>query len=97
MGSYDNQEMRLLPFATPRFPVAGTKPVYIDRCILPDIEALWALGIETVESCCGHGQTNGYIIVVPSAVVPMRALGYGPDPRKPDRNDLFGWPQDERV
>lgn len=80
MGSYDNQEMVAFPFATERFPVAGTKGVGIDRCILPEIRALWADGIETIASCCGHGVTTGSIIVAPEFEEAMLAKGYAPAP-----------------
>jgi hypothetical protein len=75
MGSYANAEVRMLPFATERWPEPGTKPVQIDRCILPLIELLWSLGIETVESCCGHGQLLGYVIVADRDIGRTRALG----------------------
>lgn len=91
-GSYANQETRALPFATVRFPVAGTKLVGIDRCVLPDIEALWAMGIETVESCCGHG-SQGYVAVVESAIPVMLEMGYQHDPRLVDRPEIFAWPR----
>src|SRR3990167_2157209 len=93
IGSYANQETRLLPFATPRWPTAGTKLVGIDRCCLADVEAMWARGIETVESCCGHGVTSGYVLVTPEHVDVRRAVGYRSDPLKSDRSDLFLWPK----
>jgi hypothetical protein len=33
----------------------------IDECIKPIVEALNTAGVETVASCCGHGNTNGNI------------------------------------
>lgn len=95
-GTYANQEPRLLPFATPRFPVAGTKPVYIDRCVLPDVEALWSAGIETIESCCGHGRTEGYIAVPVEHEQAMLALGYARDERT-KAPGCFLWPRDSGI
>jgi len=33
----------------------------IDRCIAPALKALWAAGIKTTGSCCGHGSGSGVI------------------------------------
>lgn len=33
----------------------------IDECIKPLIKALNDCGLETIASCCGHGDTNGII------------------------------------
>ena len=33
----------------------------IDKCIQPLVKALNDCGIETIASCCGHGNTNGNI------------------------------------
>ena len=93
MGSYANQEGRTLPFATERYPVVGTKMVGIDRCVLPDVEYLWSQGIETIESCCGHGQVAGYILVKSEAAGRMLAIGYENDDRQASRPGLFRWPR----
>jgi len=34
-------------------PGAGAH-VFVDRCILPAVELLWAIGVETTSNCCGH-------------------------------------------
>lgn len=36
--------------------------VEIDRCIAPIVKALNDAGIETAESCCGHGEVEGHIL-----------------------------------
>ena len=36
--------------------------IEVDRCIAPIVNALNGAGIETVESCCGHGETEGHIL-----------------------------------
>lgn len=38
-----------------------TKP--IDRCIAPIIQALNDAGIHTTSCCCGHGKTDGTILL----------------------------------
>ena len=35
----------------------------IDRCIADIVQALNAAGIYTANSCCGHGKTDGSIIL----------------------------------
>jgi|SRR3989304_9383533 len=37
--------------------------VYIDSCIAPIVKALQDANIITTSSCCGHGKTNGYIVL----------------------------------
>lgn len=36
------------------FPDTGRPTVAVDRCIAPQIEALWAAGVRTRACCCGH-------------------------------------------
>ena len=85
MGSYLAQASVI----TPQHRLAG-----IDICILPTIVALWSRGIETVESCCGHGVTKGYIAVVPANVAKMEALGFRHDNSACDPSFVFLWPKD---
>ena len=35
----------------------------IDECIRPIVRALNDCGMETIASCCGHGKTNGNIVL----------------------------------
>ncbi len=35
----------------------------IDECIKPLVKALNECGMETMASCCGHGNTNGNIVL----------------------------------
>lgn len=74
MGSYGAQVSVLTPQG---------KMVGIDICVLPEVFSLWKRGIETVESCCGHGKAHGYIAVIPVHEVAMVALGYERDPAAP--------------
>lgn len=48
----------------------------IDACLVPEIVSLWAEGIRTLESCCGHGRISGYIAVPDEHIEQMRGLGY---------------------
>lgn len=51
----------------------------IDRCVLPELQRLWAQGIRTVCSCCGHGDASrAYIRVDGRDAEKMLALGYEP-------------------
>ena len=44
----------------PRPYITGaTKAVCVDACIATQILELWACGIETAGSCCGHNRTIG--------------------------------------
>lgn len=49
----------------------------IDRCILPELEELWDNGIETMCSCCGHGEPEmAWIVVGDKYYQHMIDLGY---------------------
>lgn len=84
MGSYANQEQVQLPWS-------WTDPdwVGIDRCILDEIEGLWRIGVMTIESCCGHNVTPGYIAVRAADIPLMHGLGYKIDPALTDRPEIF--------
>lgn len=86
MGSYSNQDALTPPW--------GGRVVGIDRCIRPEIERLWALGVRTVESCCGHQVTTGYIIARPEFDSLMEDSGYRRDPCAPH---AFIWPRGEHT
>ena len=50
-----------------------------DWCVVPELMALWAKGIRTVCSCCGHGEDeNAYIRVRAEDADSMLAMGYEP-------------------
>lgn len=66
----------------------------IDRCVLPDVRDLWAGGIRTIESCCGHNRTAGYVAVRYEDMAAMLARGWKRDPRTEALN-IFLWPKDE--
>lgn len=83
MGSYANQETVITPWG---------RRVGIDRCILPDLRALWAAGVRTIESCCGHGLARGYIAVPPEHERAMIARGFTIDERTASKG-CFLWPR----
>ena len=51
------------PFST------TSKTVCIDACIIEAIKALWAAGIETMNSCCTHGDGQPEIILRDHATI----------------------------
>jgi len=54
----------------------------IDNCVLPELKILWSQGIKTIESCCGHNKSNGYIAVADESIQQMQTLGYVEETRK---------------
>lgn len=48
----------------------------IDTCLANEIASLWALGIKTANSCCGHKKGGGWILVYEESIQAMRDLGY---------------------
>ena len=76
-GSYENQ-VSMNPPAS--LELRG--PISIDLCLASEIAGLWARGIRTVSSCCGHGRLRSYIGVSSwDSTVAMVALGYERDDR----------------
>ena len=55
--------------------------IYIERCILSEMQWLWKQGIKTLCSCCGHGLAyNAFITVDKACKDRMEALGYESPP-----------------
>ena len=51
--------------------------ITVDRCCIPDLQALWAAGARTVCCCCGHGDPDAAMIVVlPEDADKVRKMGY---------------------
>lgn len=67
IGSYKNQTILFSPQG---------KLVGIDRCVSNKIKKLWDSGIITIESCCGHNKTEGYIAVENKSIEKMKELGF---------------------
>lgn len=38
----------------------GPAEICIDACIADEVLALWRAGVWTINSCCGHGRTDGH-------------------------------------
>ena len=56
-------------------PPWGTAPVWMDKEVVPLVDALNAMkGIVTVESCCGHGKDPFYIWFYAESVDTVRPL-----------------------
>lgn len=77
-GEYKNQVVMESPFVC--YNVLGNKKsnrVCIDSCIASIITYLWYNGIETISSCCGHGNDNlAHVIVADSSVEKIKKLGF---------------------
>lgn len=78
-GSYRNQVAMIPPKG---LGIGG--PVGVDLCLASEIAGLWARGVRTVASCCGHGRITGYIAVDTAGAVDMEGFGYQRDDRNPD-------------
>lgn len=54
----------------------------IDACLVPIIKALNEGGVETTQSCCGHGKENGVIALADGRILeilpPSEGSTYGP-------------------
>ncbi|MCK5022768.1 MAG: hypothetical protein KAS04_01210 [Candidatus Aenigmarchaeota archaeon] len=50
--------------------------ICIDTCLATLIGYLWHNGIETINSCCGHGKLQATVIVTNDSVEKMKKLGY---------------------
>ncbi len=59
-GSYGNVADMKCPTAT-----RHDGWVSIDSCIASEIAWLWANGVATVNSCCGHGKYYSWVMVTP--------------------------------
>ena len=44
-------------------PERERRTVCIDECIVPQIKALWAAGIQTLGCCCGHDKRDPDVIL----------------------------------
>lgn len=52
----------------------GRECFLLDVCIIPVVEAIWALGIKTRGCCCGHGIRFG-AVTVETALAPAAVDG----------------------
>lgn len=66
-------------------PEYGMVGITADKCIVDDLKAIWAEGVRTVCSCCGHGDEGAaFVCVVDEDADKMRELGYREIPRRYD-------------
>ena len=87
-GTYSCAYNIMLPYLVRGEP----KTVAIDKCLLPEIVALWEQGIKTTGCCCGHGNTELAFIGVREEHIPkMKKLGYivFHNPCRPGDEDSF--------
>ena len=41
----------------------ASRMVWVDRCAVPVVKALWGAGVGTLGCCCGHGESSPSIIL----------------------------------
>mgnify|MGYP000066900584 CR=1 FL=1 len=58
------------------YPLGRDRLIYVDRCMIPELQSLWNRGIKTGGCCCGHGEDDGFIQVSQECVEAMLELGY---------------------
>ena len=59
--------------------------ISLDKCIADTVRAVWAAGVRTVCSCCGHGNKGAaFVCVVEDDADKMRDMGYREIPRRYD-------------
>lgn len=74
-------------------------PISVDMCIAEEVRGLWARGIVTTGSCCGHNRQPGFISVLPEHADMMLSLGYEryPHPNPEDREHFLAQSVRQRV
>lgn len=68
------------------------KQYQVDSCLEEEIKYLLSKGIRTIESCCGHKNTEGgYIAVAYEDIKSMESLGYEHyiNPNHPEAEEFF--------
>lgn len=60
-----------------RLQAPGRETVCLDLCIAPSVLALWAAGIKTFGSCCGHNGAVPRTIIVDDVESAQTALPFG--------------------
>lgn len=86
LGSYDRQTSMKHNFPTSR---KNKGWVCIDTCIIQEIAELWYNRIKTIESCCGHNKTEGYIAVEEKYINKMLRMKYKQIKMKDGRMNFF--------
>jgi hypothetical protein len=77
-GTYENTVTMISPFT--QYDICGdlkqSNIVCIDTCIATIIGWLWHQGVDTTNSCCGHGKYPPSVIVTDESIDKMKELGY---------------------
>ena len=55
----------------PLVPIDKRRVICVDACIVDQIKALWAKGIETGGCCCGHNKDDPNVGLLRADAVPM--------------------------
>ena len=81
VGSHLNSVVVPIPshmesYSVARVTAGLSSTVGIDRCILEEIQDLWAKGIRTYGSCCGHNHSPSMVNVHADDDVAMLSMGY---------------------
>jgi len=77
LGSYANQiEVNRPKHMIGRCEGTSSHTIYIDSCILEEIQELWKMGIITTGCCCGHNVLPAFVGVVEADIPKMKVLGY---------------------
>lgn len=61
----------------------------IDACIAPLVHRLNQQGVRTTNSCCGHGQYQGTILIDDASYERAVALGYNVNPEQVADNEYL--------
>ena len=74
------------------------KSLWIDKCLVDEIECLWSEGIITTGCCCGHNFSIPYIGVIYRCSERMKRLGYKVqyNPFDPNHDNEF-YPKSVKV
>lgn len=72
------------------YPLGRNRLIYVDRCMIPELQSLWNRDIETGGCCCGHFEKDGFIQVFPEHMDAMRQLGYEEIPPIEVNGQLMG-------
>lgn len=77
MCNHENRERTMTVVARDH---EGTATIWCDPCIAPVIRALNNGGIETIASCCGHGENDGWVLRADNMLMLLRQVPEGMTP-----------------
>jgi hypothetical protein len=75
------------------------KQISVDECIADELKEIWAEGITTTGSCCGHFRYAGEVFVIEKDIEKMEQLGYKHqvNPMRPKDKDCFYWKKNHHI